>query len=510
MDRTFAASGTSRPDAAPAADTDSSELSELGYQQQLRRGIGSFTSFALAFSMVSINTGIVTLFADPFSRVGGAAILLWLVVIPLVFTLVLVYAHLAGRIPLTGYAYQWSSRLIGPHFGWFTGWIALMSFVAGTAATAAAVGSVFAPEIWDSPSRGQVQALSIGVTLVVCLLNVVGVRIAGLVNNVGASIELVGTLLLALVLAIGAFFAFGDTQGPSILLDTNPVDGGPLTLTGIALAALLPVYVLLGWEGAADLAEETTDPRRTTPPAMIRAVAVSGAMGLIVFALLAIDLPEAPAAFLSGSGNPVLHLVGVQLGGFARAVMTIVAFASLFACLIANMAVATRMVFALGRDKMLPCSPTLSAVGRRTGAPVNAILLITSLAIVLNLLNAGLVEKIFAMVGLTYYLTYALTLTATAIAHRKGRIPEAPQGVFSLGRWLWPTLVVGLLWCGAVIVVLTVPEVNNQTALTVVAGIALGFLWWLFGLRRRIDSGRAGPRTVPLEPKSERQNTPAA
>ncbi|CAM5350480.1 hypothetical protein SANTM175S_05538 [Streptomyces antimycoticus] len=160
---------------------------------------------------------------------------------------------------------------------------------------------------------------------------------------------------------------------------------------------------------------------------MIRAVAVSGAMGLIVFALLAIDLPAVPATFLSGPGNPVLHLVGAQVGEVARAVMTVVAFASLFACLIANMAVATRMVFALGRDKMLPGSTALASVGRRTGAPVTAILVITALAIALNLLNAGLVEKIFAMVGLTYYLTYALTLTATAVTIARAAFPQLPK-----------------------------------------------------------------------------------
>eukprot|EP01132_Coremiostelium_polycephalum_P023915 gene23915-28630_t len=80
--------------------------------------------------MVSINTGVVTLFADPFNRVGGIGILLWLLVIPLVCCIVMVYCHLAGRIPLTGYAYQWSSRLAGNHFGWFTGWVAFTSFVA--------------------------------------------------------------------------------------------------------------------------------------------------------------------------------------------------------------------------------------------------------------------------------------------------------------------------------------------------------------------------------------------
>jgi amino acid transporter len=460
--------------------------------------MGGYTSFALAFSMVSINTGIVTLFADPFGKVGGAAILLWLLVIPMVFTIVLVYAHLAGRIPITGYAYQWSSRLAGPHFGWFTGWIALLSFMAGTAATAAAIGSVFAPEIWDHPTRGQVQMLSIGATLLVCLLNVFGVRIASIVNNIGASIELVGTVLLGIVLAAGVLFAFGHTEGLAILTDTTTVSGDPITLSAVALAALLPVYVLLGWEGAADLAEETTDPRRTAPRAMIRAVAVSGAMGLLIFALLAMALPSAPSTFLSDPANPVLHLVGVQVGGFARALMVVVAFASLFACLIANMAVATRMTFALSRDRMLPGSTALALVGARTRAPVPAIVFITAVAVLLNLLNEGLVAKIYAMVGLTYYLTYGFTLVATAIAHRKGRVPAAPAGVFDLGRWLWPMIVAGLVWCAAVIVVLTVPKVNNETAVTVVIAVAIGLVWWLASLRRRINAGTAGPPTGPL------------
>src|ERR1700730_5671193 len=105
------------------AATDEADLAALGYKQKLHRTMGPFTSFALAFSMVSINTGVVTLFSDPFTRVGGIGILLWLLVIPLVACIVLVYSHLSARIPVTGYAYQWSSRLAGKSFGWFTGWV---------------------------------------------------------------------------------------------------------------------------------------------------------------------------------------------------------------------------------------------------------------------------------------------------------------------------------------------------------------------------------------------------
>src|SRR5258708_5710279 len=138
--------------------------------------MGLLSSSAVAFPMVSIKPGVVTVFADRFMRVGGVGILLWLLVIPLVACIVLVYSHLAGRIPLTGYAYQWSSRLAGNRFGWFTGWVAFVSFLAGTAATAAAIGSVFAPEIWAHPTQGQIQGLSIAATLVVGLLNIFRIK----------------------------------------------------------------------------------------------------------------------------------------------------------------------------------------------------------------------------------------------------------------------------------------------------------------------------------------------
>lgn len=488
---------------APSGD-DANDLAELGYDQQLHRTMSPFTAFALAFSMVSINTGIVTLFADPFRYLGGAAVFLWLPAILLVLSVVAVYAHLSGRIPITGYAYQWTSRLVGPHFGWFTGWIALVSFFAGTSGTAAAVGTVFAPEIWAHPTTQQVQALSIGCTVVVAVLNIVGVRLATRINNIGASIELIGTVVLGVVLLAGILVFFGHTEGPRVLTDTVPLDGGSLSLANIALATLLPVYVLLGWEGAADLAEETVNPRKAAPRAMFRAVTVSGIVGFLIFVLLAVAMPRDPESFLAGAENPVLQLIGEQLGPFARALMIVVAFASIFACLIANMAVATRMTFALSRDHMLPGSRALQKVGRRSRAPIRAIVLVTVLAIGLNLLNEGLVGRIYAMIGLTYYLVYALTLIATAIADRRGRIPDAPEGVFSLGRLLRPTVIIGLLWACAVIGALTLPGENRQNAASAAVVLAIGFLWWVLVLRRRIRAGTAGP------PELTRTATPEA
>jgi amino acid transporter len=331
------------------------------------------------------------------------------------------------------------------------------------------------------------------------------------VNNIGASVELAGTVVLGIVLVAGLLFFFGGTRGPSVLFDTAHIGNAPITLTSIALAGLLPVYVLLGWEGAADLAEETVDPRRAAPKAMIRSVAVSGAAGFLIFALLGMAIPGGITSFLGQDGNPVFNLVHAQVGAFAKDLMVVVAFASIFACLIANMAVATRMVFALSRDNMLPASRAFGEVHARTGTPIVAIISVTVLAVVLNVLNEGLVAKIFAIVGLGYYATYLLTMVAALYAHRHGRIPEAPAGVFGLGRWLVPTAAFGVVWTLVVIVTLTIPKVNNTTAYYFAGAVAIGGLWWLLALRRKLNAGEAGPPDVVAAPgSSEAAPAPAS
>ena len=99
--------------------------------------------------MVSVTTAIFTLFSNPFTTIGGVGIWLWFPATAGGLVIAAVYGHLAARVPVTGYAYQWSSRLLNVHYGWFTGWFALCEFFAGTASIAVAFGSVFAGEVFS-------------------------------------------------------------------------------------------------------------------------------------------------------------------------------------------------------------------------------------------------------------------------------------------------------------------------------------------------------------------------
>jgi amino acid transporter len=474
------------------AGGDDADLSKFGYSGGLNRAFGGYTSFALSFSMITITTTIFTLFTNPFTTIGGVGIWLWIPVTLGVVPLALVYGHLGARLPITGYAYQWSSRLVGRNYGALVGWVAMCSFFVGTASIALAMGSVFAAEIWPEPSRTDIQIVAGATLLAAVVINVIGVRLAGLINNIGASTELIGTLGLAAVVFVGLFF-FHHTEGPKVLFDTHPVGGGAITITTLGLAALLPIFTLLGWEGAADLAEETKDPRRTAPMAMIRSVVISGLAGFAVYAILAMAIPHGVEDTVNQTENPVFYVIKEQLGPAVGNLVKIIALISIFSALIANVTVATRMCFSLARDHMLPASKTLAQINPRTKTPIVSVLVVGAFAMGINLLSAGLVNKVLSLTAVAYYSTYVLTMAAVLIGLRKHTIPTAPSRYFGLGKWLAPTAWIGIAWSLVVIAYGTLPEGNRVAAQYFGYAVLIGVAWWVLYLRRKIATGAAGP-----------------
>jgi amino acid transporter len=471
---------------------DIEDLHQFGYQQRLRRTMGAYTSFALGFSMITITTTIFTLFAQPFQTIGGVAIWLWIPVTLGILVITLVYGHLSARLPVTGYAYQWSSRIVNVSYGWFSGWTALLSFMAGTASIAVAMASVFAPEFWSAPTHFDIALFAAIAIIAAVVLNIISIRAATWFNNVGASAELIGTLGLTAILAVGLFF-FADKQGPSVLTQVGSATGGPINITTVGLAMLLPVYTLLGWEGSADLAEETRDPRKTAPTAMFRSVIISGVAAFFVYAVFAMAIPGSIAETVNQTGNPLIYVFQYHFGSGLALVLKIVAFVAIFSALLANVTVATRMCFSLARDNMLPGSSALKKVNHRTRTPIYSILLIGAVALIINALSAGLIARVVAIVAVTYYGTYVFTLVATLIGSHRGTIPDAPARYFNLGRWLKPLAYIGIAWSIVIILYMTVPQVNNVAGEYTLYFEIAGVIWFFAYLRRRLKEGKAGP-----------------
>jgi len=484
---------------------DVGDLHQFGYAQSLRRTLGPYGSFAIAFSMISITTAIFFLLPSLFGTAGAAGVWLWIPCAAGVFLIVLVYAHLGARIPITGFAYQWNSRLINPHYGWFSGYTALLAFMAGTAATAVALASVFASDIWKSPTHGDIVLFATVAMAVAALVNIISIRAVSAVNNTGVFFEITGSVGAAALLFFGAVFFFHHDAGFAILASTQRTSSGALWY-GFVLAALLPLYCFIGWEGAADLAEETNDPRSVTPFAMIRANYVSVAASLFMIVGFLIAIPHGMANLLGQPKNPLIYIFQSHFGAIAAGILQVVVFLAIFSCVLANMVVATRLTFALSRDKMLPASALLGRVNTTTRTPIASILLVAAVGIGINLLSAGVAANVVSICSVAYYFIYALTVGGAIYAYQKRRMPGHRPGDFSLGRWFVPVAVAAFVYTAAVIVIALTPHQGHTAGLYLLGAEVVGTLWYLLYLRKRIANQSAGvlrQEVVDLEREAE-------
>src|SRR3954468_20095588 len=101
---------------------DGAELAQFGYKQSMERHTGKIASFAVAFAFVSIATGIFTTYGSVLKSSGPVATSTWPIVILRQLMVAFIFGSLAARIPVTGYAYQWMSRLANPVLGFVMGW----------------------------------------------------------------------------------------------------------------------------------------------------------------------------------------------------------------------------------------------------------------------------------------------------------------------------------------------------------------------------------------------------
>src|ERR1700686_1735921 len=167
---------------------DASDLARFGYKQELRRVLGVYSSFAVAFSYISPSTGIFPLFILGISLAGPAFFWSWPIVVVGQLLVGLNFAEVSAHFPVAGSVYQWTKYLSNRTYAWFTGWIYLFAGVLTVAAVVATVPLVLIPLLnnmgmsigTDLDTERNVAAI---VLLRTTPFAVFGVRIVELVNN---------------------------------------------------------------------------------------------------------------------------------------------------------------------------------------------------------------------------------------------------------------------------------------------------------------------------------------
>lgn len=476
--------------AASTAISDEEELRSFGYEQQLNRSMGLMSSLSISISCMCITAGIFTTFAYSLGLVGPAFVWTWLIVAAGQLLVAFVLAELAGRMPISGYAFQWTSRLVNSHYGWFVGWAGLMAFTPGFTGLNLGLAPIFMQRLGIDISPGTTLIVVVAVTLSQLAINLAGVRIASRINNVAAfTAELGLSIVLTFILLLVGFVTH-PVQSVGFLTTTS-VSGNDFPVA-ILLSGLLAIWVLTGFEGAADLAEETKLARKQVPRAVITSLGVSIVIGFFMIVALTINIDDLGAT--TSAPVPITHILVSALGSTGAVIFEIVAMIALYAGGLANMAAASRLLFSLSRDRMLPGSSYLATVSPRTHSPSWSLLVITALSIGLVTIGTYLASQTMALIvgmaSVGYYAVYALTIAAVIYASIKGHLPEKTS--FSLGRWATPIRWIAFIWSLFVVGELVVPAANQQTALMAGVFFVFAAVWYFVVLRARLNRGEAG------------------
>jgi urea carboxylase system permease len=450
---------------------DEADLARFGYKQELRRSLGVFSSFAVAFSYISPSTGIFTLFALGLTTVGGVFIWSWPIVAIGQFIIALGWAELSSHYPVAGSVFQWTKYLSGKTYSWFAGWIYLFAGILTVTSVCVTLPLALIPAFnnmgWNlAQSHSNQRIIAIVTLAAITVLNIFGVRLVALINNTGVLFEILGMVVFAFVLAL-----FHHHQSGAVIFHT----GGTSLTTGTFLVAMfMSLYVIYGFDTASTLAEETRSPRTQAPKAVLASVIGAFVIGAVFLFACLLAIPNLGDAIKNGFGPA--NIIDANFGNAFSTVFLLVVSAAIFVCCLSIETSTIRLCFGMSRDDRLPGSPLLCKVHPRLHTPIGSCLAIGILSFVPMLQYAGAGIVAIAATGMIY-LSYLIGNVALLRARLRGW-PKA-KAPFSLGRWGLPLTVLALAWGGGMLVNFAWPRAAsnptpNQT------GKALNFHWnWL-------------------------------
>lgn len=452
-------------------DNDAADLAKFGYKQELRRSLGVFSSFAVAFAYISPSTGIFALFFLGLTTVGGVFIWSWPIVAIGQLIVALGFAELSSHYPVAGSVFQWTKYLAGKSYSWFTGWIYLFAGILTVASVCATLPLALIPAFnnmgWNMANTASNQRWVAAITLVlITLLNIFGVRAVAIINNTGVMFEILGMVVFAFVVAL-----FHHHQSAGVIFHT----GGTSLTTGTFLVAMfMSLYVIYGFDTASTLSEETKNPRTDAPKAVIASVIGAFVIGAVFLYAMLLGIPNMGTAIKEGWGPA--QIIDANFGNAFSTVFLLTVAAAIFVCCLAIMTATVRLCFGMSRDDALPASRVLSKVHPRLHTPIGSCIAIGLLSAIPFIQYAGVAIIAIAATGMIY-LSYLIGNLALLRARLNGW-PKT-KAPFSLGKWGLPLTFLALAWGGGMLVNIAWPRAATNPRPSPEAP-ALNFHWhWL-------------------------------
>jgi amino acid transporter len=327
--------------------------------------LGSVVLFGIAYMTPIIVLGTFGILAQSTAGMVPAAYLAALVAM---FFTAMSYGRMASAFPVAGSAYSYVRKAISPKLGFIAGWAVLLDYLFLPMAIWL-IGAAYLNSAFPSVPQWVWVLAFIGVT---SAINIVGLKLA---NGINALLMLVQFLVLIAFVALCIHYIGGDASKP--LWTITPFFNGQMQMPLIMSGAAIACYSFLGFDAVSTLTEETRDPRRTIPRAIMLITLTGGLIFVGVSYFVQIAHPSFEFANVDSAAYEIARNIG---GDLFVSIFLIGLIVGQFASGLSAQASGSRLLFAMGRDGVLP-KPFFGTLHARFGTPVNSILLCAVVAL---------------------------------------------------------------------------------------------------------------------------------
>ena len=362
--------------------------------KQLQKNLGIAAALSTVVGMV-IGGGVFFKPQAVYTLTGGApglGILAWIIAGIMTITAGLTAAEVSAAIPKTGGMMVYIEEIYGKKLGFLTGWMQTVLFFPATAAAIAVMFGQQAAILLNNPSL--VMPMSIGVILLVGILNTFGSKTSGTIQTVSTVCKLIP---LVLIIVFGFIKGSGDNPVMSPLVAEGI---RPMGIIGQLLVAILFAYD--GWINVGALAGEMKNPGKDLPKAIIGGLSIVMAINVVINLAYLWVLPASELAQYASPASIVAEKIFGPVGGKLINVGILV---SVFGCLNGYLLTGPRIPYTLANQKLLPA--TFGKLNKN-GVPANATLFMVVLSVIyalsgqFNLLSDLSMFAIWAFYTLTF------------------------------------------------------------------------------------------------------------
>lgn len=411
------------------------------------------------------------------NAIGFAFLLAMAAVLFLAFTI----SQFAKKIPSAGFAYTFSVRAFGPKAGFLTGWLLLLGYAMVTPQMLSAIGYFFNVFFLTYLHVN----ISWGIFAIIIAAIVLYLACKGISTSIRVALIM---LIIELVVMLAIFVTIllqGGAEGITLTAFSPAHSLKPYDWNGIGTAMMWSILMFVGFESAATLGEETKEPRRNIPRTLILAV-----IGIGIFFLLAafsVVVGYGPSN-VSKVVESINHGTNVWDAIFSKAwgpnasiIIMLVILNSMFANLLAGFNAAVRVIYAMGREKVI--FSVLGEVNEKRQVPVKASVYYMTVSLILALILGYGWDPMTAygwtgtLVGVLIVLVYVIINFSLMRFYKK----EYPAEFSIFKHVIVPIIAVALLYLPLKGVIMsTLPSGGGVAPMTYVPWVALG--WIVFGI----------------------------